>query len=550
LSALRCDRCTGAEGGIAVATISSLLADHVTLQVRSVDRLFLAGYVPRLQCAGQVVRFLNDRAGGTIPSPAILGRVARAYLAAVDEFALDNELAVVRFKRHERKEDVARQHFEAAEREGRFGVVLIGVAQEKAYAWRGWRDGGNDAHPHFEFGRQAVFVNHYYFYIRDRQWGPSFVKTNAYAPYPVWLWLNGHEWAKRQAQQQGLAFEALDNGFRSCPDAQALAAICASLSDSDVHDFFARWMRGLPSPFTAAERSRYGYGLSVRQLEISDTRVFDRPAAGRAWFERTISDQLDLGRPDNVQIVFDRKITRATPGVFQTKVFTRGVAPVIQAHYKHSKVKQYFKDGRALRTETTVNDPYDFGIGRLLTPENWRALLLIGEQTNKRLLDAQLAACQCAPDPTALQRIVLPSVHDGQRAPGLRFGDPRVMALLACLCHYGHLFNGLTNRSLRELIAGLIPGYSTHQATYDLRRVRRKGLIHRIPHSQRYELTDEGRRIAVFFTKTYTRIVNPALAELDPQLPDEVSRRSPLARAWRDFEDALKDRIEQAAIAA
>ena len=93
-------------------------------------------------------------------------------------------------------------------------MVLIGVAQEKAYAWRGWRDGGNDAHPHFEFGRQAVFVNHYYFYIYDREWGPAFIKTNAYAPYPVWVYLNGHEWAKRQAARAGIEFRALDNGFR------------------------------------------------------------------------------------------------------------------------------------------------------------------------------------------------------------------------------------------------------------------------------------------------------------------------------------------------
>ena len=181
--------------------------------------------------------------------------------------------------------------------------------------------------------------------------------------------------------------------------------------------------------------------------------------------------------------------------------------------------------------------------------DNWRALIEIGEQTNQRLLDAQLQACQCAPDPAALARIVLPSTHDGQPAPGLRFGDPRVMALLACLCPYGHLFGGLTNRSLRELIAGLIDGYTARQATYDLRRVRRKGLIRRVPRTQRYELTDEGRRIAVFFSKTYTRIVNPSLAGLDPQLPNEIARSSALARA-RDFDRALEDRIEQAAIAA
>jgi hypothetical protein len=533
-----------------VATITSLLADHVRLQVRSVDRIFLAGYVPRLACDGQLVRFVLDRAGGNIPSPAILGGIGRGYVEAIDRFALDNEIAVVRFAKGVCKEDVARPYLQAAERGGRHGVVLIGVAQEKAYAWRGWRDGGNDAHPHFEFGRQAIYVNHYYFYICDPDWGPGFIKTNAYAPYPVWVYLNGHEWAKRQAAQRGIEFRALDNGFAACDDADALAGICAALNHEHVLAFFARWMRVLPSPFSAAERTRYGYRLSIRQLELSDTRVFDRPAAGRAWFEQTLRDQLDLGHPDRVQIVFGRKVSRRTPGVFQTKIITRGVAPAIQAHYKHSKVKQYFKDARALRTETTVNDPYDFGVKRTLSADTWTALLALGHDINARLISAQLQACQCAPDPAALQAVVLPSTHDGLPAPGLRFGDPRVMALLACLCHWSHLFNGLTNHSLRELVADLIPGYSTRHMTYDLRRLRRKGLIRRIPRSQRYELTEHGRRIAVFLTKTYTRILNPALAELDPRLPDPIARTTALGKPWREFEHALDDRIKQAAIAA
>jgi hypothetical protein len=532
-----------------VATISSLLADHVSLRVRSVDRIFLAGYVPRLQCDGQLVRFLNERAGGTIPSPAILGKIGRAYVEHVDRFAETNEIPVVRFTKDMVKEDVARPHMHAAEHDGR-SVVMLGVAQEKAWAWRGWRDGGHDAHPHFEFSRQAVFVNHYYWYILDPQWGPSFVKTNAYAPYPAWIYLNGHEWAKRQATQAGIDFTPLDNGFRACDQPERLAEICESLSERDIFEFCDRWMRELPSPFTTAERARYGYRYSVRQLELSDTRVFDRPQAGRAWFEQTIRDQLDLGRPDKVQIIFDRTITSRTPGRFQTKVITRGVEPVIQAHYKHSKVKQYFKDGRALRTETTVNDPYDFAVNRTLTAQTWQQLRSLGDDINDRLLDAQLQACNCAPDPTTLERLVSPSTEDGQPAPALRFGDPRVMALLACLCSFEHLFAGLTNRTLRPQIAELISGYSTGQMTYDLRRLRRKGLIRRLPRSQRYQLTAFGRRTAVFFTKTYVRIVNPSLAELDPHLPQEIANQHPIARAWRAFEHALDEKIKQAAIAA
>jgi hypothetical protein len=533
-----------------VATISSLLADHVSLRVRSVDRIFLAGYVPRLQSDGMLVTFLNARAGGTIPSPVILGKIGDAYVKEINAFAKARQIPVVRFTKDMVKEDVARPHMQKAERDGRSGVVMLGVAQEKAFAWRGWRDGGHDAHPHFKFGRQAVFVNHYYWYIFDREWGPSFVKTNAYAPYPVWIYLNAHEWAKRQAQRDGIEYVPLDNGFRACDRPGRLAEICDSLSEQHIFAFCDRSMRELPSPFTEAERGRYGYRCSVRQVEMSDTRVFDRPQAGRAWFEQTIRDQLDLGRPDKVQIIFDRKITSRTPGRFQTKVITKGVEPVIQAHYKHSKVKQYFKEGRALRTETTVNDPYDFGIQRTLTAETWQQLRSIGDEVNDRLLDAQLQACSCAPDPETLTRLVSPSIEDDLPAPALHFGDPRVMALLACLCSFQHLFAGLTNRTLRPQVAELIAGYTTGQMTYDLRRLRRKGLIRRIPKSQRYELTPFGRRTAVFFTKTYVRIVNPSLAELDPRLPQEIAHQSPIARAWRAFEDALDDKIKQAAITA
>ena len=188
---------------------------------------------------------------------------------------------------------------------------------------------------------------------------------------------------------------------------------------------------------------------------------------------------------------------------------------------------------------------------RLVTHENWEQLIEIGHQINQRLLDHQLDACQCAPDATTLERVVLPSTtDDGLPAPGLRFGEPRTMALLACLCSYQHLFAGLTNKTLRELISVLIPGYGPRQMTYDLRRLRRKGFIHRIPHSQRYELTGEGRRLAVFFTKTYTRILNPTLAALDPALPAEIADRSPIARAWRAFEHAIDAQIKHAALAA
>jgi hypothetical protein len=148
-----------AEEAAAVATVASLLRDHVTLRVRSVDRLFLQAYVPKLMTPFQVVRFLLDR-GNSIPSPALLGKIGRAYVQAIERYADRHGIPVLRLGKGESKEEIARRYFQAAEREGRFGVVLIGVAQERTTAWRGWRHGGRDSHPHFEYRRQTAFVNH------------------------------------------------------------------------------------------------------------------------------------------------------------------------------------------------------------------------------------------------------------------------------------------------------------------------------------------------------------------------------------------------------
>ena len=534
-----------------MATIRSLLSDHVSLQVRSVDRLFLQGYVPKLMSDGLLVRFLLDR-GFTIPSPALLGKIGQAYVRAIERFARREQIPVVHFARRESKEEHARPYFEQAERQGRFGVVMIGIAQERARVWAGWRAGGSDAHPHFAFARQSRLPNHYYFYVRDSEWGRAFVKCCCYAPYPLWVYLNGHEWAKRQCEKQAIAYASLDNGFRSCADPDALALVCARLCAGDVWAFFRRWQRILPSPFTAEDRARgYRYQLAFRQLELSDTRVFERPAQGREWFERVLRDQLTLGRPDRVSVVFARRIIRTTPGRFLTRILSRDDAPGLEVHYKASKVKQYLKEGRALRTETTVNDTYDFGIGRLVTQANWQALVAIGQSVNDRLLESQVEACACAPELETLARVVLPSrAADGSACPALRFGDPRVQALLASLCSFSHLLAGITSRSLRPLVAGFLPGYSARQMSYDLRRLRLNGFLRRVPGTQRYELTAEGRRLAVFFAKTYSRVVTPSLADLDPALPDEISSATPLARHWRGFELALDLRIADAALVA
>ena len=151
------------------------------------------------------------------------------------------------------------------------------------------------------------------------------------------------------------------------------------------------------------------------------------------FFEEVIRENLDIGRPDQVQLIFDRRITKRTPGRFRTRVITEGVTPSLHVDYKHSRIKQYHKEGRALRTETTINDPRDFGIGKRLS--NLPALRRIGFQANRRLLDVQRISQDCAVGEDAFHGVNEPVEVDGQRASGLRFADLTVQALFGhCWC--------------------------------------------------------------------------------------------------------------------
>jgi hypothetical protein len=539
-----------------MADYSTLLRDHVKLTCRSIDRIFLQAYVPKLQTVGWVCQFLRWQRGFKTPSSAAFGCIGDGYVKAIHAYAEANDIPVIHFAKGDNKEQMARPLIDAAAAEGGTGrVVLIGIAQERAQVWRSWKAKGQEhaARPWMAWGRQMAFVNHFYFYLWDPQWGPAFWKTNAYAPYPIWIWLNGDEWAKRQCQRAGIGYTAMDNGFASCTDPAGLQRICDRLGPGAVSRFFWRWLRRLPCPFTVADlRAGYVYELAFRQFEISDTRVFDRPAAGRAFFEGVIRDHLDIGRPSQVALTFNRRINARTPGPFRTKVVTEGVDPQVSCYYKSSRLKQYFKEHRALRTETVICDTRDFGIGRRVNTENWNALRAVGEHANQRLCDAQAADAHPAPDVVTLTQVTRPSTtDDGQHAPGLRFGDPRVMAVLAALVGFTHLITGFDNATLTRLTATLLDApYTSRQATYDLRRLRRKQLIARLPGTHRYQLTPLGRQVAVLFTKTHGRLLAPALAALDPHLPDNLAKRSPLATAWRQLDRTLDTYITTALAAA
>ena len=381
------------------------------------------------------------------------------------------------------------------------------------------------------------------------------MKFCGYFPYTGQIYLNGHEYAKRQCLKAGIGFTALDNAFGSASDPDAVQRICDGLTDQKIYRFAGKWLARLPHPFTAEdEQADYRWQLSVQQIEFSTTMALDRPIAGRIFFEQLIRDNLDIGRPDKVSIVFGRTIRQRgkgrTPGTFRTQVITSGTCPYLYLFYKKTQVKQYLKEGRALRTETTLNQPRDFGIGKELT--NLAALAEVGYSANRRLLDAECISHDPAAGAAALEMLTSPVISTTcTRIPGMRFPDPRVQALLGACCALALRPAGFTSRDLRHYLApqlGKTPEDMTGgQISYDLRRLRAHQIIERIPHSRTYQVTQDGLALALFFTRLTRRVLIPGLAQLTDPGPPPGTR---LRQADRAYQAAITELAQQASIAA
>jgi hypothetical protein len=534
-------------------TVNDLLDGQVGLDIECADRVYLNGYVPNLQVPGQVVLFLTRHLGNPIPSPALMDQIGQRFRRAVDSYAQANRIPVVRFVKGQRKVDVMAPLMARAAAEGRSRVVAVGLAQEYAWVATAGTTHTESGYPHFTFGRAQRRVSCVYFYLWDADMGAAFIKVCTYFPYPMKIWVNGHEWAKRQATAAGIGFTELSNGFASCADPAALQRVCDRFGPEAIRAFCERWWARLPLPLTPADRAAgYWWDLSMRQVEFSRTIVFTAPRHARTFFETLIADNLDLGRPEQVEVIFGRTTRRAkrstkqgrrpTPGTFKTAIDRANQGVTVNVFFKHSRAKQYLKDGRAMRIETVVNDTTDLGVLRRL--EHFEELSAKARAINHRIVEAERVGQGTVLASPAFERIAHPSLVDGRRAPALRFGDPRVQALAGALAHTLSAAVGITNRSLRAQMPALLGGnqYSSAQASYDLTRLRVKGLIQRLPGRNIYHLTAAGQRFAVFYTKLHNRLLRPLMAADQPPAP------LPLRQALRTIDRHIDDYLSLAGV--
>ena len=420
-------------------SVADVVSRHVLFEIESIDRMYCNLYVPQLQRVEGLLGFIHGHLGQPIASTSVIAPMSRDFTARLAAFADAHDIPRIDFARGQRKDDVMHEYLAAFEAAGRTeGVLFIGRAQEKNTVFRTEKRRAADGSSYPWIVRTTSVVNQFYVHCVDEDFGAFFIKFSSYFPYGAKLLINGHHYAQARAAAAGIGFTALDNGFAACDDVAGLQAICDSLTEDKIEALARKWLAILPNPYSPADQAAgYRYDISVLQAEFSLTQVLDKPVSGRIFFNQVIADNLGIGRPDQVGLIFGRRIVRkgprATPGRFRTRVITEGVTPSLHVDYKNSKIKQYHKLGKAIRTETTINETRDFGIGKRLT--NLPALRQIGFTANRRLLGAQTLSHDPIAGAGALAQVTNPVITPaGTRVAGLRLTDPRALALLAILC--------------------------------------------------------------------------------------------------------------------
>jgi hypothetical protein len=514
----------------------------------------------RMVLNGCILPFMHTARAGTIRwflethrqlgklSRAAFAKISRDYHHWVEQYAQQAGLAIVAKDRsHEAVVEAAFQQLGE-----RTGVAVILKAREPERI--AWHYAKSDS-----IAVDRRHVDLYYFYLNDPHCGRMFVRICPYFPCHINVWLNGHNWLACQLRREGIAFERRDNLFVACAQPQRLQELSDAFAPSDIVTPVETWLERLLPFFSAAERQQgYRHQLFMAQMEYCHNLLFHKPAGLDRLFERLMDANRGLGHPDKLAVVFGRPRYRPDTRTGQTVLrVTKLRLPVVSSGFQQTLIKQYVKQGVGLRTESST-----FQLQDLSLPKNVKHLAKVREvldTANQRYQNVQQDILATYVDRGQLAHLQQPSLSaSGRRVPGLHLDDPRLLAVLQALLSFAYLVGrgGFRTKDLLGDVQRALgqPQYRLSQLRYDLSKLRGKGLVSRLPGSQRYQVSAEGYRLGILYLKLYHQCYAPLTAAIcAPVAADQhvlSSRQTRLDRLYVVVDQAFQKLAQHLGLAA
>jgi hypothetical protein len=490
--------------------------DSIEFGYRCFDRLLLNGLIQPFQQPERVLGFFNAYREGQRVTHRTLTEIADQFVYWVRNRSEKWGAPIVDAPEEKRRDVFVLPYLQDAEPD-RVAVILKGREPARILVAIGGKD--NDS-PHLEFKQR--WVNQYNFYVKDKHWGPMFVRMCPYFPFSARVCLNQHYWLAIRMREEKIEFEQCKNAFLRCSHPQRLQELADSLTRRDLLQCGQRWLTAFTPFFTAQERRQAGcqHRLFFSQAEYCDNLIFFRRAAVDEFAERLLDMNRTLGQPKKITLIFGRKVTKQYQGKLQTVIEDMDLPnPVIRSHYKHGFAKQYVRDHRLLRTEPATNDVRDYGVNKDV--ENLPQLRQRMSAIIDNYHDAQQDILETFVDRGQLRKLGEPTtLANGKRIPGLKLDHPRQLAVMHALVRFANIAAGSTFTTAEvytpalEALGAKPSQYSLTSFRYDLSKLRTKGLVEKLPRSRRYRLVGKGYSVCLIFLKLFERIYAPLTAGL------------------------------------
>lgn len=526
-------------------------ASNIRFQYSCFDRIVLNAVIPVLQQPPSIVWFLKERRSAGKLTSGYFRAISGDYHRWVEALGDRWNVPIVEPPKGVRREEWVEPYFQHRQEPG-LAVILKSREAARVAVSR-----ATQGQPHIEM--QPRFVWQYYFYLRDNDFGRMFVRVCPYFPFNARLCLNGHQWLACHMRREGIEFRQCGNAFLTCSAPIRLQAMSDQFTAHHVETCGLRWLAILVPFFNDRERRREGFAhrMYMSQMEYCTNVIFHRRASLDRMMERLLDLNRTIGRPDTLSVIFGKRISRRSVAGLKTQISDPHFCnPSIRSHYKRGSIKQYVRDHLLLRTEVTSYHMPDLGVRKNI--EDLTKLRQVMRPINQRYLDVQQDVLATFVDRDQLRRLSQPTVStNGRRTPGLKLDDPRLLALMQSLVRFAHLGGGGTfrTRDLHEHVAKALnqtsQTYKLSQLRYDLGKLRAKGLVEKVPRSQRYRLTCQGYRVSVLFLKLIERVYAPLIAaSVAPVSPDSLkpSRRSTLDRLYTSLDQALSNLLQHIGI--
>ena len=501
--------------------------EFVRFAYTSLDRVVLRGYVPLLQGPGGLVTWARQFIPGQAVTNSWLASLARRFQKGVQRFAAEHRIPLVPAPKGERKDEVARKHRDRLR--GKKGVYLIIRGREKARLYES-REARQTTDPlHRNLVQRERYIDHYYFYIIDEYWGPMSVKFCSHLPFNVTVFLNGNRWLAREAERKGLRIRAKENSVVRCSDPATLQDVSDSLTWQRIRSVCDTWAYRLLPAFTEDERRGGGfrYRWFFSQVEMSHNLVFRDPRRLTEVLEEHVDRNRRSLHPYSLKTVFSGRASGLRKSHCDVSIrHSSGGLTVLKAGYGKSHVRQYNNHGTTFRTEGVTNDPRDLGVGKSI--ENL-------DELRRRMLGlvSDFQAAQAPALATTLHRgeltaLAEPGKIDGIPTAGIKLENERILAVIAALPRLASIPEGFRTSDLCPVVEETLgTPYTTARATYDLRKLRGKGIVARCPGRRVYRTTSEGFRIAAVLAKLRDDLLDPVLgtARRPKEPPDNFPGR-------------------------